>query len=225
MSYELDDPAVNHLLFKPGCTYPMNNNSFNPTAKLIARIIAQNLIPKTGSSDHFSSDKINAVYAIFAKIKVDWANVFLKNMASKHFKFLPFGSFITLILQHFGVDLTHEPKVEPKKDFFDRVSLSRMQLSDSLSGPTIPSSSRSQSRASSSTSDICARLDRLETQVSTIQRDVRIILSYQRQSLRIPDPSSSSESGSEEGSADGSDSGFDGGSAFGSGHASGGDDD
>ena len=126
MSIELVDPAVNHLMFKPGCTYPMNNNSLNPNAKLITRIIAQNLIPKTGSFDHFASDKINAVYAIFDKIKVDWANVFLKNMASKHFKFLPFGSFITLILQHFGVDLTHEPKIEPKKDIFDKVSLSRM---------------------------------------------------------------------------------------------------
>ncbi|XP_020262424.1 suppressor protein SRP40-like [Asparagus officinalis] len=74
-----------------------------------------------------------------------------------------------------------------------------MQLSDSLSDLTaMPSSSRSQSRASSSTSDICARLDRLETQVSSIQRNVRTILSYQRQSLGIPDPSSSSESGSEE---------------------------
>ena len=159
----------------------MNNTLLNPTAKIIARIVAQNLIPKTGSFDHFAPDKVNVVYAIFAKIKVNWANVFLKNMACKHYKFLPFGCFITLILQHFGVALSNEPKVDSGKEYFDRVSLSRMQISDSLSDPAKPSSFRSRSRPStSSTYDICARLDRLETQVSSIKKDVRTILSYQR---------------------------------------------
>ena len=200
MSVDVSNPDINPLLFKPDCTYPMNNNSLNPNARLIAKIVAQNLIPKTGSFDHFASDKINAVYAIFAQIKVDWATVFINNMASKHTKFLPFGSFLTHIFKHFNVDLTNEPKVESKRDFFDKVSLSRMQLAlDSIPS----SSSRSQSRVSSSSaSDVCDRLDRLEIQVSSIQRDVRKILSYQRQSLNIPDHSSSSDS--DRGTADGS---------------------
>ncbi|XP_020254102.1 uncharacterized protein LOC109831175 [Asparagus officinalis] len=161
-SIELSDPSVNHQMFSPGCSYPMNNNSLNPIAKLIARIIAHNLIPKTGSFDHFASDKINAVYAIFAEIKVDWATIFINNMASKHTKFLPFGSFFTLIFQHFNVDLTNEPKVESTRDFFDKVSLSRMHISlDST--PSSHSRSRASTSSTSSTSEICDRLDRLET--------------------------------------------------------------
>ncbi|XP_020242834.1 suppressor protein SRP40-like [Asparagus officinalis] len=162
---------------------------------IIARIVAQNLIPKTGSFDHFASDKINAVYAIFAKIKVDWATIFINNMASKHTKFLPFGSFLTLIFQHFNVDLTNEPKVESKRDFFDGISLSRMRISlDSTPKPSSHSRSRastsstsSTSSSTSSSSEICDRLDRLETR---------------RQSLGIP---SKSESDSSEDSAGGSD--------------------
>ncbi|XP_020242941.1 uncharacterized protein LOC109821162, partial [Asparagus officinalis] len=217
MSIDHTDPDMNALLFKPGCTYPMNNNLLNFTSKIIARIVAHNLIPKTGSFDYFAADKVNAVYAIFAKIRVNWANVFLKNMAYKHSKFLPFGSFITLILKHFGVDLSGEPKVDPNKKYFDRVALSRMQLSDSLSSaPGEPSSSRPRSRPTTiSASEVFDRLDHLETQVSSIQKDVRTFLSLQRQSLWIQDPTpdygTGSEEGSEEESSSGSESDNDGG--------------
>jgi hypothetical protein len=64
------DILTNHI-FLPGKGLPMLSNKLRPIPRLISRILSYNMIPKTGSYDHMSSELQVATYAIMANIKVN----------------------------------------------------------------------------------------------------------------------------------------------------------
>ena len=71
----MDDGHVLSEIFLPGKGLPMTNNKLKPIPRLIGRILAYNLIPKTGSFDYFSQDLTVCVYALMVGLQVNWAEV------------------------------------------------------------------------------------------------------------------------------------------------------
>ena len=67
----MDDEPVLSEIFLPSKGLPMQNNKLKPIPRLIGRILAYNLLPKTSSFDYFSHYLIVCVYAVMVGLKVN----------------------------------------------------------------------------------------------------------------------------------------------------------
>jgi len=68
---------------------PMTNTKLQPIPRLIGRILAYNICPKTGSYNYFSRDLASSVYAIMAGLDVNWAKIMFDTIVKAHTSFLP----------------------------------------------------------------------------------------------------------------------------------------
>jgi hypothetical protein len=123
-----DRDILNNHIFLPGKSLPMQNNKLRPLPRLVCRILAYNLIPKTGSFDYISSELAVATYAIMANIKVNWAMVVFENLQRVPSTFHPFGCMLTRIFTHFKVDLASEKVMISFNEIIDRTTYARMKL-------------------------------------------------------------------------------------------------
>ena len=112
-------PAAPHCL-------PLKNTNLQTRARIAGRILAHNVLRKTGSFDYYSTDLSTALYVLFRNISVNWANVYFTTLW-KQKPFLPYGCHLTRIFKYFKVPLTNEKSIE-QKEFFDQTIFKRMKL-------------------------------------------------------------------------------------------------
>ena len=126
-----DSDLLSNHIFLPGHGKPLNNsNKLRPFPRFIARILAYNLFPKTGSFHFISLELAKAIYAIMGNIQVNWAEVYFDNFLTIPRGFLPYGAFLTKIFDKFHVDLKSEKSVVRSIEFFDSNALTRMKLTN-----------------------------------------------------------------------------------------------
>ena len=124
-----DENILAEILFDPRRIHsPIKNTWLKPGPRLVAQILSYNIIPKTGSFHHISRDLVCLLYGIYAQLFINWASVvFFRMVNHSHLRFLPFGSFITTILQNFHIPLEDQPhRLQP--DLFDSAVVHRMRL-------------------------------------------------------------------------------------------------
>lgn len=126
-----DQNILTNHIFLPGQGPPLNqSNKLRPIPRFIARILAYNLFPKTGSFNFISLDLAKALYAIMANIQVNWAEVYYQNLLVLPRGFLPYGAFLTYIFEKFNVDVESETSIVRSVEFFDSNALTRMKLTN-----------------------------------------------------------------------------------------------
>jgi hypothetical protein len=125
---ELNDERVFEQILLPEAPHcpPFKNTNLQTRARIAGRILAHNVLPKTGSFDYYSTDLSTALYVLFGNISVNWANVYFTNLW-KQKPFLPYGCLLTRIFRHFKVPLTNEKYIE-QKEFFDQTIFKRMKI-------------------------------------------------------------------------------------------------
>ena len=69
----------------------MSDNKLKPIPRLIGRILAYNICPKTGSYNDYSRDLATCVYAIMARLEVNWAKIIYDTLVKDHTSFLSYG--------------------------------------------------------------------------------------------------------------------------------------
>ena len=67
---DMDDDEVLSNIFLPGQGLPMTKNKLKSIPRLIGRILAYNICPKTGSYNYYSRDLATRVYAIMFGLKL-----------------------------------------------------------------------------------------------------------------------------------------------------------
>ena len=132
-------------IFLPGQGLPMSNNKLKPIPRLIGRILAYNICPKTGSYNYYSRDLATCVYAIMAGLDVNWAKIIFDTLVKDHTSFLPCGAFLSHVFRKFHIDFASETSVIKVFEPFDRTILHRMKLHDFPYPPPQPSSPPPQS--------------------------------------------------------------------------------
>ena len=132
-------------IFLPGQGLPMANK-LQPTPRLIGRILADKICPKTWSFNYFSHGLSVYVYAIMSKLEVNWAQVTFSNFTKHHSSFLPYGVFLSHIFKKFKVNLSSETNVR-SFEFFDHSILLRMKLLNFQTPPTSTPQDHSTSQA------------------------------------------------------------------------------
>jgi len=134
----MDDAEVLSNIFLPGQELPMSNNKLKLIPRLIGRILAYNICPKTGSYNYYSRDLATCVYAIMAGLEVNWAKIIFDTLIKDHTSFLPYGAFLSHVFQKFHIDLASETSVVKVFEPFDRAVLHRMKLHDFSHPPPQP---------------------------------------------------------------------------------------
>jgi len=92
---DMDNEEVLSSIFLPGQGLPMMNNKLKPIPRLIGRILAYNICPKTGSYNYYSRELATCVYAIMASLDVNWAKIVFDTMVKSHTSFLRYEAFLT----------------------------------------------------------------------------------------------------------------------------------
>lgn len=125
-----DEHILQNLIFLPGQGGIINHSQkLRPFPRFIARILAYNLYPKSGSFHFISLELAKALYAIMANIQVNWAEVYFENFLQIPYRgFLPFGALLTTIFEAFRVPLDSETSILRSVEFFDSNALTRMKI-------------------------------------------------------------------------------------------------
>ena len=137
---EMDNAEVLSSIFLPGQGLTMTNNKLKPIPRLIGRILAYNICPKTGSYNYYSRELATCVYAIMAGLDVNWAKIIFDTIVKDHTSFLPYGAFLSHVFRKFHIDLDSETSVIKVFEPFDRAVLHRMKLHDFPHPPPQPPS-------------------------------------------------------------------------------------
>jgi hypothetical protein len=115
-------------IYLPGKSSPMQNNKLRPIPRLVCRILAYNVLPKTGSFDHISGELAAATYAVMAGLKVNWSMVLFENMQRVPSSYLPYGCTLSKIFRFYKVDVDSEKVKVDYHEFIDRATYARMKL-------------------------------------------------------------------------------------------------
>ena len=105
---------------------PNKINQLTKIPRIIAYILAANVIQKKGHFDELSSMTCKAVYAIIKNIPVNWVRVIIYHMTHIKTK-LFYGPLLTYIFIHFGVPLENEPNLPIRAHPIDDVAIVRME--------------------------------------------------------------------------------------------------
>lgn len=76
----MDDEEILSQLFLPSKGLSIENNKLRQIPRLVRRILAYNMVPKTGSFTYYFHDLSIYVYAIMAKLKVNWIEIIFSTM-------------------------------------------------------------------------------------------------------------------------------------------------
>ena len=71
----MNDDEVFSRIYLPGQDPPVANNKLQPIPKLIGCTLAYNICPKTDNYNYYFRNFATCVYAIMAKLEVNWAHV------------------------------------------------------------------------------------------------------------------------------------------------------
>src|SRR5436189_1189832 len=82
------------IITKPNSPSKIEYKHLTPLGKLISRIISYNILPKTGSFTHISTDQFKAMYAIVKHLEVNWTRVIYEYLKTKPTTFLTFPKSI-----------------------------------------------------------------------------------------------------------------------------------
>ena len=125
----MDDEVLSRI-YLPNQGPPRANNKLQPIPRLIDRIPAYNSCAKMGSFNYYSCDLASCVYAIMAKLEVNWAQIIFDTLVKEHSSSLPYRPYLTFIFKKFKLDLASETNVVKVFKPFDRSILLRMKLID-----------------------------------------------------------------------------------------------
>ena len=94
------------LLSTRSTHFPWHISNLKPHALLLSQILSSNVVPKSPSKGFIANEISLLLYAIFCTFPINWSSVIFNNMINfRSFRSLPFGYFITLILQYFQIPL------------------------------------------------------------------------------------------------------------------------
>lgn len=127
---EMNNPSILHDMLNDGeqLAPGMFTRSFRPLPRLIGRIIANNILQKSGSFTYVSEDLAKYVYAIMGGIEVNWARVIYDNLTKPVSSSLDHGCILTHIFTSFNVPLNTESDIMSDVVLFDRHVFKRMDL-------------------------------------------------------------------------------------------------
>ena len=91
---DMDDEEVLSHIFLFGQGPPMTNTKLQPVPRLIDRILAYNIYPKTESYNYFFRDLATCVYAIMAELEVNWVKIIFDNIVKEHTFFILYGALL-----------------------------------------------------------------------------------------------------------------------------------
>jgi hypothetical protein len=79
-SIELNDENIIEQILLPGTPHcpPFKNTNLQPRTRIAGRILAHNVLPKTGSFDYFSTYLSTALYVLFGNISANWTHFLLR---------------------------------------------------------------------------------------------------------------------------------------------------
>ena len=92
---DMDDDEVLSNILLPGQGLPMTNNKLKAISRLIGRILAYNICPKTESYNYYSRDLATCIYAIMARLEVNLAKIIFDNLIKHYTSFLRYGAFLS----------------------------------------------------------------------------------------------------------------------------------
>ena len=124
----LNYPEINKTISvnKKSTFIPNKINQLSRTSRIIACILATNVIQNKGHFDELSSMTCKVVYAIIKKIPVNWARVIIHHMT--HIKTrLFYEPLLTYLFIHFVVPLENEPNLPIRTHPIDNVARERME--------------------------------------------------------------------------------------------------
>ena len=96
-------------------------------SRIIAYILAANIIQKKDHFDELSGIACKAVYAITKNIPVNWSRVIIHCMTHVKTK-LFFGPLLTYLFIHYDVPLTNKPSLSIRTKPLDNVAIEKMEL-------------------------------------------------------------------------------------------------
>jgi len=149
---DMSDNEILSKIFLLGQGLPMANNKLQHTARLIGRILAYNIYPKTDSFNYFSHDLVVCVYATMGGLEVNWARIIYNNITKQQTSFLPSGAFLTHIFKKFHVDVSSKINVIRSFELVDHSVLTMIFIYFQQSLPSLSSQEPPSSQASLSTS-------------------------------------------------------------------------
>ena len=128
----LDQTVFKKVLLSTRSThFPWHESNLKPHALLLSRILSSNVVPKLPSRGFIANEISLLLYAIFCAFPINWSSVIFHNMINFcSFPSLPFGYFITLILEYFQIPLETDV-VHHSNHRFDDSSLHEEESSHS----------------------------------------------------------------------------------------------
>ena len=105
---------------------PNKLNQLTKQSRIIAYIVATNIIQKEGHNDELSELSRKAVYAITKKIPVNWPRVMIHCMKLVKTKVF-YGPSLTDLFEHYSVPLEDEPSLTVKSKPIDSVVIDKME--------------------------------------------------------------------------------------------------
>src|SRR5436190_1490944 len=141
---DLNNDGILNLIFTDG-EVPKGQifqNSLTSEAKVIFKIIIQDILPKINSRHYLSIDHVKLLYVIFGGLNFNWAKFFFEQMIKDHTSCIPYGALITRIFEEKKIVLKTELDKTFCKEYIDKATLKRMKLIDSDIGTPYASSSK-----------------------------------------------------------------------------------
>ena len=123
---EIENDKFKDMIAKPNSRSKIEYKHLTPLGKLISRIISCNILPKTGSFTHISTDQYKAMYAIVKHLEVNRARVIYEFIKTKPTTFLAFPKSITKLLWANKISLSGKGK--NCEAIIDYTTLKRMGL-------------------------------------------------------------------------------------------------
>ena len=91
----IDDEEVLSKIYLPGQGPPMASNKRQPIRRLIGHSFAYNICPKMKIFNYFSRELATCLYAIIARLEVNWAQNIFDSLVRDHITSFPYGAFLT----------------------------------------------------------------------------------------------------------------------------------
>lgn len=126
------DRETFHHIFESDDHMDFKNRFFRPKARIVNLLIQHTIIPRSGNYNNPTSKVCKALFAIFGKYDINWAQTILDELRPKNFNMgentLYHGIYLTRIFNYFGVDVKKEEFVSRKVFNHGNISLMKIPL-------------------------------------------------------------------------------------------------
>ena len=113
-------------------------NQLTKESRIIAYILAANIIQKKSHFDELRSMTCKAIYVITKKIPVNWSHIICHHLTHIKTK-LFYDPLLTYLFIHYDIPLTHESSLPVRSKPLDLVTINKMEQASrraTTSGPT-----------------------------------------------------------------------------------------